>query len=239
MTEPAASIEYRVMGSHLVIAIDGPVGSGKSTVARALASRLDFRYLDTGAMYRAATLKALRAGADMDDDEALTAVARSCRIELAGSLDEPRVLLDGEDVTSDIRSLDVTNNTYGPSQTPGVRERMVDLQRAASERGPLVAEGRDMGTVVFPGSPAKFYLDASVDVRARRRHGELAGKGEEISLDELKRQIIVRDERDSTREASPLRKAEDAVVIDTSTMTADEVVDHMIVILTARGLVSG
>ena len=233
------SLEYVPMGKHLVIAVDGPVGSGKSTVARALATRLGFRYLDTGAMYRAVTLKALRNDVDMDDSEALTAAARSCDVELSGSGDAPRVLLDGEDVSEAIRSLDVTNNTYGPSQTPGVRSRMVELQRAMVESGPLVAEGRDMGTVVFADSPAKFYLDASVDVRAGRRHRELAEKGEDISLEELKRQVVTRDERDSTREASPLRQADDAVTIDSSEMSIDEVVDAIAAILKSRGLVSG
>jgi CMP/dCMP kinase len=227
------------MDNHLVIAVDGPVGSGKSTVARALAARLRFRYLDTGAMYRAVTLKALRNDVDMDDAEALTAVARSCDVELSGSGDEPSVLLDGEDVTEAIRSRDVTNNAYGPSQTPGVRRRMVELQRAMAESGPLVAEGRDMGTVVFADSPAKFYLDASVDVRAGRRHLELAAKGECISLDELKRQVVTRDERDSGREASPLRQAEDAVIIDSSELSIDGVVDAIAGILKSRGLVSG
>ena len=227
------------MDKHLVIAVDGPVGSGKSTVARTLAARLGFRYLDTGAMYRAVTLKALRNGVDMDDSEALTAVARSCEVELSGSGDAPKVLLDGEDVTEAIRSRDVTNNAYGPSQTPGVRRRMVELQRAMMNSGPLVAEGRDMGTVVFADSPAKFYLDASVDVRAGRRHRELAEKGEDIPLDELKRQVVARDERDSTRDVSPLRQADDAVIIDSSEMNIDEVVDAIAAVLKSRGLVRG
>ena len=245
-TEPDAplqsggtSLEYVPMDKHLVIAVDGPVGSGKSTVARTLAARLGFRYLDTGAMYRAVTLKALRNGVDMDDSEALTAVARSCEVELSGSGDAPKVLLDGEDVTEAIRSRDVTNNAYGPSQTPGVRRRMVELQRAMMNSGPLVAEGRDMGTVVFADSPAKFYLDASVDVRAGRRHRELAEKGEDIPLDELKRQVVARDERDSTRDVSPLRQADDAVIIDSTEMNIDEVVDAIAAVLKSRGLVRG
>ncbi len=224
------------MAEHLVIAIDGPVGSGKSTVARALASRLGFGTLETGAMYRAVTLKALRAGADLGDAGALTEVAQSCDIRVEGSGDGLCVLLDGDDVTEAIRSRDVTGNVFGPSQTRGVRERLVELQRAAAARGPLVAEGRDMGTVVFPDSPAKFYLDASVDVRAERRHRELVEKGEAIPLDELKRQIIERDARDSTREASPLRRADDATLVDTTGMTVDDVVDHILSALTARGL---
>jgi cytidylate kinase len=227
------------MEKHLVIAVDGPVGSGKSTVARALAARLGFPYLDTGAMYRAVTLMALGAGADLADPKELTAVARSCSVELAGSGDAPKTLLDGEDVTEAIRSLEVTNNAYAPSQTPGVRQRMVELQRAMADSGPLVAEGRDMGTVVFADSPAKFYLDASVDVRSGRRHRELAAKGEDISLEELKEQVVTRDRRDSTREASPLRRADDAVTIDTSEMSIDEVVASMVGVLISKGLLSG
>ena len=222
----------------LVIAIDGPVGSGKSTVAQALAARLGFGYLDTGAMYRAVTLKALREGVDMQDPAALTRVARSCEIELAGPPDAPRVLLDGEDVSEAIRSLAVTNSAYGPSQTPGVRARMVELQREAA-RGPLVAEGRDMGTVVFPKSPAKFYLDASVAERASRRHREHAAKGEAISLEELTRQIIRRDRRDSGRAASPLRAADDAIRIDTTHRSVEDVVSAIIAVLSDKGLLRG
>lgn len=224
------------MKDDLVIAIDGPVGSGKSTVARALAARLGFRYLDTGAMYRAVTLKVLREGVDMEDADALTQVARSCRIELEATPDGTRVLLDGEDVSSAIRSLEVTNNAFRPSETPGVRKRMVELQRAVASRGPLVAEGRDMGTVVFTDSPAKFYLDASVDERARRRHKERIAKGDAISPEELKKQIVLRDARDSKREASPLRKADDAVYVDSSDMTVADVVDHIISDLSEKGL---
>jgi len=160
------------MKDELVITIDGPVGAGKSAVARALARRLGVRYLDTGAMYRAVTLKALRNQADLADPVALTRLAESSEIELRPGADGPGVFLDGEDVSREIRSLEVTNNAYAPSGTPGVRRRMVELQRRAAEQGPLVAEGRDMGTVVFPDSPAKFYLDASPDERARRRHAE-------------------------------------------------------------------
>lgn len=226
------------MAGNLVIAIDGPVGAGKSVVARALAKRLGFRYLDSGAMYRAVTLKALRNGVDMKDGAGLTRVARDSVIALKAAPDGVRVLLDGEDVSGAIRSLEVTNSAFGPSQTPGVRKRMVEIQRAALAGGPLVAEGRDMGTVVFPDSPAKFFLDASVDERAKRRHAEHVAKSENISLEELTRQIILRDERDSTREASPLRKADDAVSVDTSDMTIDEVVESIVSVLTTRGLLS-
>lgn len=233
------SLEYVPMSEHLVIAVDGPVGSGKSTVARTLAARLGFRYLDTGAMYRAVTLKALRLGVDLDDPEALTEVACSCEVELSGAGDASKVFLDGEDVGDAIRSRDVTKNVYRPSQTAGVRSRMVELQRAMADSGPLVAEGRDMGTVVFADSPAKFYLDASVDVRAGRRHRELAAKGEDIPIEELKQQVVARDERDSNREVSPLCRAEDAVVIETSEMGIDDVVDAIAAVLKSRGLVSG
>jgi len=227
------------MSDPLVIAIDGPVGSGKSTVARALAARLGFGYLDSGAMYRAVTLKALRAGVDLRDPEALTRAARSCDIKLEATPEGIRTRLDGEDVSREIRSLDVTNHAFGPSQTPGVRERMVELQRRAALRGPLVAEGRDMGTVVFPDSPAKFYLDASVDERARRRHRDHAARGDAISLDELKRQIVLRDGRDSTRDASPLRPADDALRVDTSDLTVAEVVDRLVAVLREKGLAGG
>jgi len=226
------------MAGNLVIAIDGPVGAGKSAVARALAKRLGFRCLESGAMYRAVTLKALRNGVDMKDGAGLTRIARTSEIALETTPDGVRVLLDGEDVSEAIRSLEVTNNAFGPSQTPGVRTRMVELQRVTLAGGPLVAEGRDMGTVVFPDSPAKFFLDASVEERARRRYAELVAKGEDISLAELKRQIVLRDERDSTREMSPLKKAADAVSIDTSHMTIDEVVGRIVSVLTTRGLLS-
>ncbi|MFO7897926.1 MAG: (d)CMP kinase [Planctomycetota bacterium] len=227
------------MPEPLVIAIDGPVGSGKSTVARRLADRLGFRYLDTGAMYRAVTLKALRSGADLGDPEALTAVARSSDIRLEPAPEGLHVLLDGRDVTPEIRSLEVTNNAFRPSQTPGVRERMVELQRREAERGPLVAEGRDMGTVVFTDSPAKFYLDASVEERARRRHAEHLAQGDDVSLAELQRQIVVRDRRDSTRRASPLRRAEDAVYVETTDMGVEDVVDHILGVLGEKGLLAG
>jgi len=208
-------------------------------VARGLAARLGFRYLDTGAMYRAVTLKALREKADMEDPDALTRVARSCDIQLVGPPGNPRVLLDGEDVSSEIRSLEVTNNVFHPSQTPGVRERMVELQRQAGARGPLVAEGRDMGTVVFQDSPAKFYLDASADERAGRRHEEHVAKGDTISLEELKKQVILRDQRDSERAASPLRRADDAVYIDSSDLSVEQVIDAIISVLTKKGLFGG
>jgi len=223
------------MAKHLVVAIDGPVGAGKSAVARRLAARLGFRYLDTGAMYRAVTLKALEEGADLADAEELTRVARSCRIELCGPVEAPRVRLDGRDVTDAIRSLEVTNHAHHASQTPGVRRRMVELQQEMASLGPLVAEGRDMGTVVFPDSSAKFYLDATVAARARRRHQEHVGRGDGISLDELTEQIVLRDERDSTREASPLRRAEDAVCIDTTPLTVEQVVERIVRVLSQKG----
>lgn len=225
------------MKKNFVVAIDGPVGSGKSAVARGLAKKIGFGYLDTGAMYRAVTLKALREKVDMTDPDALTAVARAAKIELIREDSTLRVILDGEDVTREIRSLEVTNNSYRPSQTAGVRARMVEIQREVSRNGRLVAEGRDMGTVVFPDSPAKFYIDASVDERTRRRLKEEIERGNKITFEELREQVIIRDKRDSERELSPLRKADDAIYVDSTGMTLEQVIGHLADILGKRGLI--
>jgi cytidylate kinase len=222
------------MWTHTVITIDGPVGAGKSVVARALAKRLGVRYLDTGAMYRAVTLKALREGVDLSDPDALTRLAESSDIRLIGEPGGTRVLLDGDDVTGEIRTREVTNHSYAPSQTPGVRARLVQLQRQAGADGPLVTEGRDQGTVVFPDAAAKFYLDASVEERARRRHRELTERGETVPLEDLAREITVRDKRDSTRSAAPLRAADDAIRIDSTDLSIDQVVDAMVAELQRR-----
>jgi cytidylate kinase len=222
------------MRDHLVITIDGPVGAGKSVVARALAKRLGVRYLDTGAMYRAVTLKALRERVALDDPDALTRLAEGCDIRLIGEAGGTRVLLDGEDVTREIRSRAVTNHAYAPSQTPGVRARLVELQRQAAADGPLVTEGRDQGTVVFPDATAKFYLDASAEERARRRHLDLRAQGDDVSIETLREEIATRDRRDSTRAADPLRPADDAVRIDSTNLSVDEVVDAIIAELERR-----
>jgi cytidylate kinase len=211
----------------MVIAIDGPAGAGKSTVARALAERLGFTYLDSGAMYRCVALAALRRDLDLDDDEAMAELAGAVSI----SLDGERVGLDGEDVSAAIREPAVSEASSRVSVHPGVREAMVARQRELIAAGRYVAEGRDIGTVVSPDSPLKVFLTASAEERARRR-AEQTGEDPAAVLTAQRE----RDRRDETREHSALRAADDAVEIDTTGLSQDEVVARIVSLARDRGL---
>ena len=221
-------------GATQIVAIDGPAGAGKSTVARRVAERLGFAYLDTGAMYRAATWRALARGVDLHDPEALEASTRDMRLEMDETPSGQRVTVDGEDVTAAIRTPEVTRLIYRLDQIPGVRRILVDHQRRFGERGPTVAEGRDIGTVVFPAAKCKIYLDASLDCRTRRRAAELAAKGLPVDFDQLREEIRDRDEKSRTRADSPLRRADDAVLVDSTDLTADQVVDALVALARKR-----
>ncbi len=205
--------------------IDGPAGAGKSTTAKRVAARLGFRYLDSGAMYRAVTVAALDAGTPVDDGAALGKLAHGLRIDLPT---DGRVLLDDRDVTREIRTERVTANVSAVSAHPQVRSAMTELQRRVGASTDLVCEGRDMGTVVFPGAAVKIYLDASLETRAERRRAELATAGEAVTQAELVARLRVRDERDSTREHAPLVRMNDQTVVDTTNHTIDEVVEIIV-----------
>lgn len=212
---------------HPQIAIDGPAGAGKSTVAKAVAERLGYTFVDTGAMYRCVALAALRAGLTLDQPEAIGALAESCAIRF-GELRDGRqqVWLDGEEVTDAIRSRPVHDIVSPVSAIPAVREALLHQQRAFAEAGPVVMEGRDIQTVVLPEAPVKVYLDASVAERARRRHAELpAGTA---SPDEVAANITDRDARDSSRANAPLRPADEAEVIDTDGLRIEDVVARVL-----------
>jgi cytidylate kinase len=206
---------------RLVITIDGPAGSGKSTTARLVASRLGYAYLDTGAMYRAMTVKALRKGIDPGDEDLLARMARETDVTVETRPDGTRVILDGEDVTDKLRSADVTRASSPVSAVKAVRERMVELQRRVGAAGGIVAEGRDMGSVVFPEADLKVYLDAGVLCRAARRKKEMEAAGLAADLEEVRQDILARDKRDSSREHSPLVIPEGAVIIDTTDLTIE------------------
>lgn len=217
------------MQKKLIIAIDGPAGSGKSTVAREVARRLGLLYVDTGAMYRALTLKALKENIDLKDEGAIIELAHRTNIGL--KIDDyfrPTVLLNGEDVSNEIRKSFVTNNVKYVARLAKVREMMVLLQRRVASSGRAVLEGRDIGTVVFPDADRKIYLDAGIDERIKRRHKELVEKGYDVKFDDVKRDVISRDHSDKTREVAPLKIADDAVIIDTTDLTVDQVVDKII-----------
>ncbi len=211
-----------------VIAIDGPAGSGKSTVSKALAKKLGLLYIDTGAMYRALTLKAMRENANMEDEVFLTKLARSTKIDLKEGKKGLIVFLDGEDVTGLIRRPELTNNVKYIARVPGVRREMVKLQRSIGEREGAVLEGRDIGTVVFPDADYKFYLDADAEERANRRHKELAESGEKISLEDIKKGVLIRDKSDMNRSVGALKKAEDAIFINTTKLSIEGVVEKLL-----------
>lgn len=208
-----------------IVAIDGPSGAGKSTVARELAMRLGYVHLDTGAMYRTVALAAVRGGLDLKDEVALDDLCSRIHINIISSKRGMKVTLDGEDVTDLIRTPEMSRASSAVSGVSSVRRHMVRIQREMGSRGGLVAEGRDMGTVVFPKTRAKFYLDASVMERAKRRWLELSGRGTKESLDKVADDIRERDHNDSTRVDSPLRRADDAIVVDTTDMSPEDVVD--------------
>ncbi len=210
-----------------IVAIDGPAGAGKSTIARRLAEALDFAFLDTGAMYRAATWRAVHKGADLNDAQAVLDSVQTMRLELDDTAQGLVVRVDGEDVTQAIRTPEITRLIFHIDQNPAVREQLVALQRIYAQRRPTVAEGRDMGTVVFPHAKCKIFLDASLEVRTQRRARELEAKGLAVDLEQLRQEIHERDEKTRNRAVAPLRQAPDAVLVDTSHMTADEVVARL------------
>ena len=212
-----------------VVTIDGPAGAGKSTIAKTLAAKLGFAYLDTGAMYRALTLKALVNEVNLEDEDQLVQLAGNTVIDLRGdSSSGLKVFLDEDDVSEDIRTLEVTNNTFYIARAPKVREIMVEWQRNIGKKTNIVVEGRDVGTVVFPNASIKFYLDADFEERAMRRIKELREKGEDVDEEKLKAELQDRDNKDFTRKAGPLKKAEDAIVIDSTSLDIHGVVDKLL-----------
>ncbi|HDN60142.1 MAG TPA: (d)CMP kinase [Candidatus Marinimicrobia bacterium] len=213
------------------IAIDGPAGAGKSTTAREVAKRLGFLYVDTGAMYRAVALEVKRKGLNLADRAEIINVARNSKIEFEWNSGSLRVFLNGEDVTDDLRDNEIGQLASAVSVIPEVRDILVDQQREYGERFDVVMEGRDIGTNVFPDADVKIYMDASVEERARRRLGDLRRKGEDIPFEDVVREIEARDKRDSTREYAPLRRADDAIYVDTTGLSFEEQVEKIIEII--------
>ncbi len=209
----------------IIIAIDGPAGSGKSTTAKLVAQKLGYLYIDTGAMYRALTLKVIESGVDPSDEEEVIGVARDTKIELLYENGDLRVFLDGRDVTEKIRSPEVTSLVSVVSAHPKVRDEMVKKQRELGKDGGVVMDGRDIGTVVFPDADLKIFMNADVKERARRRQKEMKAQGFDVDIDEIIKDIEERDRLDSTREVGPLKKADDAFEIDTTNLTIDEQVE--------------
>ena len=222
-------------GKGLVVAIDGPSAAGKSTLAKLVAKELDYLHLDTGAMYRAVGWKADRLQIPLHEGDKLAALARDLKIRFKCDADgRTRVIADGEDVTGKIRSRHAGELASRVSAVPGVRRAMVTLQRQMGACGGVVAEGRDMQTVVFPGADVKIFLTASVAERSRRRQLELQQKGIEVGLAEIESEIEKRDRRDSTRADSPLRAAPDAHIVDTDKKTTEKVLDETLKIVARR-----
>jgi cytidylate kinase len=213
----------------MIVTLDGPAGAGKSTVARALAARLGFRFLDTGAMYRAVALAGAQSGVDWNDPAALVELARTVKIELR----DDRVFLDGEDVTREIRTSDVTAITHYAANNPGVRAILVEQQRGIAGDDDLVTEGRDQGTVVFPQAECKIYLTASPHERALRRHRELAARGEDVPFEQLLAQQNQRDQSDASRPVGPLARPADAVEVCTDGLSQEQVIDRLEAIVRA------
>ncbi|WP_139489193.1 (d)CMP kinase [Brevibacillus dissolubilis] len=221
------------------IAIDGPAGAGKSTVAQQIASELNFVYIDTGAMYRALAWATLQQGVPVDNQQEVSALLTSARIELRREEDGQHVYWNDQDITSLIRTQEVSNHASIVASYGDVRAQMLVLQRMMAESGNVVMDGRDIGTHVLPNADVKIFLTASVDERAQRRYAELIGKGNEADLEQLKQEIAERDKRDSEREVAPLRQADDAVLVDTTGLSIDQVVDKILTICKQAGEGSG
>lgn len=210
------------------IAIDGPAGAGKSTIAKKIAKKLNYIYVDTGAMYRAMALFLIRMGVEKEEKEKIEEVCGQADITIAYKDGEQIVLLNGENVNGLIRTEEVGNMASVSSANGKVREKLVQLQKELAKKADVVMDGRDIGTCVLPNADTKVYLTASAQVRAKRRYDELTQKGESCDLEKIKEDIMERDHRDMTREISPLKQAEDAVLVDSSYMTIDEVVEKII-----------
>lgn len=214
--------------ADLIITIDGPAASGKSTVARLLARKLGASFLDTGAMYRAVTLAAMRAGVDLSDEQKLLDITQTCEFEFSVKAGKTTVRIDNTDVTGQIRNPDVTANARYIAAAPGVREKLVQMQRQfAADRHRIVTEGRDQGTVAFGDADIKFYLTADSAERARRRLAELGAKGGAGSLEQIQKAIEQRDKSDQSRAVGPLKPAEDAIIVDTTNMSIEQVVEKL------------
>lgn len=211
----------------LIVAIDGPAGAGKSTVAKRLAKELGYTYMDTGAMYRAFAWRVMEEGVDLGDEEKLRALLKGTRIELREQDGRPKVFLNGTDVTDRIRAPEVSQLASRVSAIKMVRERMVELQRVMGSQGGVVAEGRDIGTVVFAEAEVKIYLDASSEERARRRFEELKQQGKEVTLETTLQEMGERDQRDKGRAVAPLAKAADAIAIDSTNLGVDGVIGRI------------
>jgi cytidylate kinase len=220
----------------LNITIDGPAGAGKSTVAKLLAKQLNIIYLDTGAMYRAIALKAIEQGVDVSDTDALSVLLEDTDIDISYVDEQQHVLLDGRDVTDIIRTPEVSDGASKVAVIPAVRLKLVELQRRIARMHDVVMDGRDIGTFVLPNADVKFYLTASIEERARRRLEEMRARGYEHSLDDVKDDIKARDKNDSEREFAPLRKADDAILIDSTDKTVDEVVEEMLSFIQAASI---
>lgn len=216
------------------IAIDGPAGAGKSTIAKLVAKKLGYIYVDTGAMYRAMALYIMRKGIAVDDADGISKECENADISITYKDGNQVVILNGEDVTGLLRTEEVGNMASTTSVNPKVREKLVDLQRVLASKENVVMDGRDIGTVVLPNANVKIYLTASSEVRAQRRYLELKEKGVDANLETIEKEIIERDYRDMNRDISPLKQADDAVLIDSSYMTIDEVVDKMISLALAK-----
>ena len=213
---------------NYIIAIDGPAGAGKSTVAKALARRLGFFYLDTGALYRTLTYKALQKKLDLENEKTLAVLARKTKIDLQDTADGLHVFMDDQEITGRIRTPEVTRNTFYVARSPEVRQAILPLQQKFAEMTSLVAEGRDTTTVVFPNATLKVYLDANLDTRAKRRGKDLTKAGVEQSITKIAEGVAERDNHDRSRSVAPLRQAEDAFYLDTTNLSVTEVIERLI-----------
>lgn len=223
------------MGKRISVAIDGPAGAGKTTIAREVACRLGYKYVDTGAMYRAVAWKALSQGITLTEEDEIAHIAGSIEIDFAEG-DGSRIFVNGVDVSKEIRTPEVTRLSSPVSAILGVRRHLVAQQRRLAGNGGVVMEGRDIGSVVLPNAEVKVFLTASIGERARRRHEEMKAAGMDVDIEKLKREIEERDRRDSTRRDSPLVKVPDAVTIDTDGLSVEEVVERILSLCAEKGI---